>query len=114
MPLPAAREPVALRNLRDHVIRAVVPVEPVHIILANEDRQRVGDFGKNKTFFAERAKEDDLREVDRFAVEHIAPGVMWLLFNGGVDGAFESEIVGDSGLAHGGRRNRMWRETSGE
>jgi hypothetical protein len=47
------------------------------------------------------AEEDDGGQRDGLAGEHVAPGIVGLLFDGGVDGALEGQIVREGRIAHG-------------
>ncbi len=73
--------------------------------------KRVGDLRERETLLPVRAQQNNVRDLDRFRREQIAPGVMRLLFNGSVDGAFEGEIGGDGGRAHG--RAEEWSRRRG-
>jgi len=53
----------------------------------------VGDFSEDESFFAMRAKQDDRRHGDILAGNDVAPSVVRLLIEGGVDRALEGEIV---------------------
>ena len=63
----------------------------------------VGHFGEHETLLAVRAEEDDGGKRNVFPRDRITPGVVGFLLNGGVDGAFEGEIVREGGIAHGGK-----------
>ena len=62
----------------------------------------VGNLGQHEALLAVRAEEDDGRDGDGLRGDHIAPSVVGFLINGGVDGAFEGEIVREGRVAiHG-------------
>jgi hypothetical protein len=67
----------------------------------------VGHLCQCEAFLPVRAQEYDLGHRDALTRDHVAPRVMRLLLDRGVNGAFEGEIVGERRVTHsGGARRR--------
>jgi hypothetical protein len=73
----------------------------------------VGDFGEHELLLAVRAEENDMGHGHGLAGEDIAPGVVGFLFDGGMDGALEREIVGEGRMTHGKGKAAEMKRTSG-
>ena len=59
--------------------------------------ERVGHLGQDELLLAVRAEQDDGRQRDGFGGQDVAPRIMGLLFDGGVDGALEGKIMRERG-----------------